>query len=337
MYPPLATAAKLTDTARRLFIGAYGFEDRQTGWCDLKGHSRGIVKDALVFKYKNPKGKNRVKDLKARLNALGADITSLEYDTAIPQSVEDLVSERLSSLDYDEIIVDISAMTKLLILLVLCKLENFSGVVRIVYSEAKEYLPSKREYDPKKRRMAISARYPSRGAEQVVRLRCLNSIRMQGQPIALVAFTSFNEQLVSHMLGSISPRRLLLINGRPPRADFAWRERATQDIHRRLWQEYDADNQLDRDGLLSRCASTLDYRETIARIEEIHKEHGQYERIICAATGSKMQAVGLAFAKLAHPDIQVEYPTPDSYYVKEVTSGVREVHEIVIRDFSILR
>lgn len=88
--------------------------------------------------------------------------------------------------------------------------------------------------------MAVAARYPSRGVEQVIRLRCLNSIRMQGQPVALVAFASFNEQLVSHMLGSISPRRLLLINGRPPRRDFAWRERATQDIHGRLWQEYDA-------------------------------------------------------------------------------------------------
>lgn len=93
-------------------------------------------------------------------------------------------------------------------------------------------------------------------------------------------------------------------------------------------------NPLDNKDLLKRYASTLDYRETIERIEEIYKEHGQYERIICAATGSKMQAVGLAFAKFMHPDIQVEYPTPDSYYIKEMTSGVRQVHEILIRNFS---
>ncbi|MCI0564262.1 MAG: hypothetical protein MN733_37790 [Nitrososphaera sp.] len=334
MYPPLVSAAKLTGASRRLFIGAYGFEDRQTGWCCLQGHVPGILKDALVFKYKNPKGKNRIRELRAYLESLGADIGNLQYDTGMPQPVEDEVSERLSSLDYDEVVVDISAMTKLLILLVLCKLENFSGVVRIIYSEAETYLPSESEYNSEKKGMAVAARYPSRGVEQVIRLRCLNSIRMQGQPVALVAFASFNEQLVSHMLGSISPRRLLLINGRPPRRDFAWRERATQDIHGRLWQEYDADNPLDNKDLLKRYASTLDYRETIERIDEIYKEHGQYERIICAATGSKMQAVGLACAKFMHPDIQVEYPTPDSYYIKEMTSGVRQVHEILIRNFS---
>jgi hypothetical protein len=45
--------------------------------------------------------------------------------------------------------------------------------------------------------------------------------------------------------------------------------------------------------------------------------YGQRERIICAATGSKMQTVGLFFAKAAHPDIHIEYPTPDSYFVSE--------------------
>ena len=116
--------------------------------------------------------------------------------------------------------------------------------------------------------------------------------------------------------------------------DFAWRERATQEIHNKLIDEYRVDNPTDEKGLLIRVASTLDYRESIDKLDEIHRQLGTYERIICAATGSKMQTVGLFFSKMAHPDIHVEYPMPDSYFVKGMSMGVRKVHEVVIHGFS---
>jgi len=150
----------------------------------------------------------------------------------------------------------------------------------------------------------------------------------------MVSFTSFNEQLARHILGTISPHRLLFINGRPPRKDFFWREQATQEIHRRLIEEYSADNPLNKQGLLKRVASTLNYIETVYKIESIHKRFGSHERIICAATGSKMQTVGLFFSKMIFPDIHIEYPTPDSYFVKGISKGVRKVHEVVIPRFS---
>jgi hypothetical protein len=136
------------------------------------------------------------------------------------------------------------------------------------------------------------------------------------------------------MLGTINPHRLLFINGHPPRKDFTWRERATQEIHEKLVDEYSSDNRLSKEGLLERVAGTLDYRESITRISEIHRQYGTYERIICAATGSKMQTLGLFFSKILHPDIHIEYPTPDSYYVKGHSEGVRKIHEVFIPAFS---
>lgn len=59
-----------------------------------------------------------------------------------------------------------------------------------------------------------------------------------------------------------------------------------------------------------------------------------YKRIMVAATGSKMQTVGLFFAKTIHPDIHTEYPVPDSYFIKGMSSGIRSRYEIVISDFS---
>jgi len=298
---------------------------------------RHAISAAFVFKYFHPKGPNRVEDLKAALRHIGASkIVNVRYDMLCPQPLEDTLPDQICLEDYDEVVVDISAMTKLLILLVLCRLREYAGTVRIVCSEAREYCPSKAEYDPVKGQMAVTARFPSRGAEQIVRLRCLSSIRMQGQPVTLVAFASFNEKLVSHMLGFISPHRLILINGRPPLAEYAWREHATHDIHKRLYQEYDTDNPLNDQGVLARATSTLDYRETVDELEKIYLQHGLFERIICAATGSKMQTVGLYFSKIMHPDLQIEYPTPDSYYFKDMTHGVRQVHEVIIDGFAAL-
>jgi hypothetical protein len=51
--------------------------------------------------------------------------------------------------------------------------------------------------------------------------------------------------------------------------------------------------------------------------------------LIAAATGSKMQTVGLALVKQVLPDIHVEYPTPKSYYVPdEDPYSVSTVQEI---------
>jgi hypothetical protein len=260
----------------------------------------------------------------------------IDYDASAPHSIENAIQvtfhDELSKTG--EIVVDISAMTKLLILITLIKLRSFRGTVRIVYSEAEDYCPDFEDYEKSKKSMKTIAKFPSRGFESVVRTRSLGSVRMQGQPVSMVAFTSFNEQLVRHMLGTISPHRLLFINGRPPRRDYKWREVATQEIHNQLIEEYSADNALDRKGLLKRVASTLDYRETYTRIDEIYSQFGTHERIICAATGSKMQTVGLFLAKLAHPDIHIEYPTPNSYFVEGISLGVRRVHEIVLPQFS---
>jgi hypothetical protein len=157
---------------------------------------------------------------------------------------------------------------------------------------------------------------------------------MQGQPVVLPAFTSFNARLLSHILGYITPHRLLLINGRPPRRSYRWREEATQYIHDRYRLEYSEDNPVDGGGLLKRWASTLHYRDTVRVFQDIYLKYGFLERIVCAATGSKMQTVGLFLAKVLYPDIQIEYPTPDSYLVNEMTTGVRTVHELYLPHFS---
>ena len=337
-FTGITPAEKLDSGSKRLFVGAYGFEQRAMGWMDSQQGGTDILNRAVLLHYVNTsKGRNRRQAFRRGLETLGAsNFTDVRYDVGDPYNIEASLS---STFDHElrhveEVIVDVSAMTKLAILVTLCRLRTFDGRLRIVYTEANDYAPTKLEYDDSKSHMETIAKFPSQGVKSIIRMRCLSSIRMQGQPVSLIAFASFNEQLVRHMLGTISPHRLFLINGRPPSEDFAWRERATQEIHGRLMNEYSSDNPVDAAGLLQRNISTLQYRETIACIDEIYSQVALHERIICAATGSKMQTVGLFFAKEKHPDIHIEYPTPDSYFTARMSTGIKRVHEINILSFA---
>jgi hypothetical protein len=334
ILPQLTKATVLRSGVRRMFIGAYGFEKRSLGWCRSQSLKEKPLSEALVFRYVHPKGPNKIEPLRGLLSALGAkNPKEIPFNYDNPQEIEDRLERSFENIASDEIVLDISGMTKILILATLCKLERFRGTLRVIYSEAEDYCPNKKQYETVKGQMAATAKFPSRGCEDLIRLRCLSSIRMQGQPVALVAFTSFNEKLVSHMLGHMSPHRLLLINGRPPREDYKWREVATQYIHQKYFLDYPHDNPLDNARLLKRVTSTLDYRETVLVLNGIYSIHGLYERIVCAATGSKMQTVGLFMAKILHPDIQVEYPTPDSYFVRGMSTGVRQIHELHLSNY----
>lgn len=340
--PELRTAQILESKRRRLFIGAYGFEHRTSGWLDYQKSQRDILNHALMFRYNPSKRQvnnpNKIYELQKALEAIGGHNKpdEIEYNWLMPQGIENDIEDYFDTRlkDFDDVIVDISSMTKFLILVCLCKLIRFHGTVRIIYSEAENYSPSIVEYEKSKEDMAFLAKFPSQGVRAIARARCLSSIRMQGQPITLIIFTSFNEQLVRHLLGTMNPHQLIFINGCPPREDFAWREAATQEIHKKLIEAYMADNPLGSNSLLINSVSTLNYIETVEKINKIYNELGSYERIICGATGSKMQTVGLFLAKVLHPDIHIEYPTPDSYYVEGLSTGIRKIHEIVIPSFS---
>lgn len=331
------SVTKLFSDRKRLFLGAYGFELRSLGWVGKQKGQKAIFGSALLIKYSNPKGKNLEKELRLALSKLCIKKPrDIPYNVNSPYDIENKLRDTLEPFfqDTEEIVIDISAMTKLLILVCLSVLSNFPGTIRIVYSEPEDYPPTKDEYKKSKEDMKMFAKFPTQGVESIIRMKCLSSIRMQGQPVTLVAFTSFNEQLVRHVLGTISPHRLVFVNGRPPRKDYKWREEATQEIHNSLINEYKSNNPINKNGLLERVTSTLHYGETIKSIHEIYKKFGLYERIICVATGSKMQTVGLFFSKILHPEIHIEYPTPDSYYAKGLREGVRNVYELEFLNFS---
>ena len=315
---------------RLIFVGAMGFEDRALEFPRrlAAATSQGVV---ISIRYIHPKGQNREAEFR-KLFSGNSDwqLRELNYSSRRAHEFENIFDRALRTVavtESDVVVVDVSAMKKFLILLVLLRLWKVKNVVRIVMTTALKYTPTKEEFDATMAKQGndvrVFAGQPSSGVSAILRSSCMTSTRMQGQPACAVAFTSFNEELIRHAIGTLNPRRLILINGMPPSKESAWRSMATQSIHSKLIEEYSSNNPIDPEsGLLRRTVSTLDYRDTVALLETIHSEYGLYERMIYFATGSKMQAVALAIHRLRHADVHIEYPTPDSYYFQEYSKEV---------------
>lgn len=339
MYLPELTSVNFDQSpdASCAFVFAMGFEDRALAIPALAANSMS-VKTVVGIKYTLPKGKNKETEASGLFSAATKSIIQVNYSSRKAHEFEYKIRSlcKTSLQDFSEVIVDISAMSKFLILVLIVTLLQENKRVRVVFASAKEYAPTQDEYEKVvskigEEQLTAFAGQPSSGISAILRSVCLSSTRMQGQPVCAVAFTSFNEELIRHSVGTLNPHRLILINGIPPKAGFSWRALATQKIHQKLINEYSDENPVsNKTGLLERSVSTLNYQETLNELLKIRKLFGTYERIIYFATGSKMQAVVLALLKAAFSDVHIEYPTPDSYYFQEYSKGVGEMWGFLI-------
>ena len=200
-------------------------------------------------------------------------------------------------------------------MLTLWVLKRVSAPVLVFYAEAKLYGPSEAEFNAAKK--GNSVHQPSlqifTGIHGVVRVDSLASVAMQGQPTAALVFMSFNDALTQSLLNTVYPTRLFLINGKPP--VHSWRESGMAWIHDQVRREWDEDNPLDLSfpDLPARSTSTLYYRETVLLLLNLYWELSTSYRILLAPAGSKLQAVGCSIVKALHPDVHIEYPSPQGF------------------------
>ena len=75
---------------------------------------------------------------------------------------------------------------------------------------------------------------------------------------------------------------------------------------------------------LDRCVSTLNYVETIDLLIRLFWQLSGDHRILLAPAGSKMQAVGCYLVKRLHPDIHIEYPSPEGFS-PEYSTGIGDI------------
>lgn len=323
-----------SEEKKRLLITSEGFEERS-----LSFMSQRIPKNfdkIIICKYYPPKESQYEKLLNIIQNHYSKktkfELVEVVYNRFEPFLFEIEMQNCLMNVSqtFEEIVLDISVMSKYMIMQIICLLKEYIGDLRIVYTEPMYCAPTQEDGFASEQNSATLL--PSVGVENIVRTPLLSSLVMQQSPSLLVAFLSFNEQLIRALLSECNPSRVLLINGVHPH--LLWREKATCNIHKTIIKENYHDNPVDENGQLIRKCSTLYYSETFELLANIYKSFGEDYRIILSPTGSKMQAVGCSLVKSSCEDIHIEYPTPESYYVAGYSSSeIRLIHQISFRNF----
>jgi len=326
--PVLEPCSTVPLGSRWILIHSPGFEDRTMSIVDLVSVSSGAA--AILLDYRPFNSKNRLDDVSAGLRNKGVHISDddiLIYDRFDPGDFEQRLARRISEIGADSVLLDISTMSKLAIILILRTCQELDIDVDILYASAKHYGPTKEEFE--RARDLNNLHQPTlqifTGVHGVVRVGSLASVAMQGQPTAALVFMSFNDLLTQSLLNTVYPTRLFLINGSPPK--LKWREEATAWIHEQVRREWSEDNPVVlKDGIYlpSRTVSTLEYRETFRLLTSLYWQLSAQYRILLAPAGSKMQAIGCFFVKALHPDIHIEYPSPEGF-LAEYSSGISDI------------
>jgi len=320
------------------FVFAMGFEDRALAIPEMQA-CNSKAKAMVGIRYTRPRGRNREEEAINLFSACSTPSHLLPYSERKAHEFEyklrGLCKKELR--DISDIVLDVSAMSKFLILVSTIVFLSEGKRTHIAFAAAKDYAPTKAEYDcvlsKSGDQLRAFAGQPTVGISEILRSVCLSSTRMQGQPVCAVAFTSFNEELIRHSIGTLNPHRLILINGVPPTQELYWRAAATQTIHQKLINEFSDENPINADtALLERTVSTYDYRESIYQLLNVRRDFGTYERIIYFATGSKMQTLALAIMKAAFDDVHIEYPIPESYFFTNYSVGVGDLSTVTIND-----
>ena len=322
-----------SNSNKKLLILAEGFEARSLSWINDK-ENKLIFDKSIICKYQYHT-KTRFDEVYiATKQHCSNDPDILEYSRFEPTVFEKTILEIVNGCKYyDEIFIDISVMSKMLIMIIMYSLKQFNGKLRIIYSEPKEWGPVKEKYEKalaqkEKEETGFWISLSSIGVSDVVRTLNLSSIIMQNNPTLLISFLSFNEQLIGALINEISPSRLQLINHSCKRQD--WREEAMVKIHNDVIHEYFGK---DVEPMLS--FDVLDYRAVFNELASIYREHCYDYRIIISPTGGKIHAIAAALLKLCCPDVHVEYPTPESYLFEDYSSEkTHAIHQIVFENFN---
>lgn len=282
------------------------------------GFSLGLVS------YLPQQPENREEELHTISQDADLQETRFVYDRENPAGMGEKLKEFTQG--FDRVFIDISGMSRLLIvqtLVALLSLEKHS--VAVIYGEAKDYPPSREQFEQDHREDVTRPvpGYLSSGIFEIAATPELSSVSMLGEAIRLIAFPSFDPAQLTNLLQELQPTYTEFIHGIPPAQENKWRTEAISKLNRSALDELR--------GKRDHETSTLDYREILYKLLQIYAERSMFDRLVVAPTGSKMQAVAVGLFRAALHDVQIVYPTPQVFTTpEEHTVGLRQLYQLDI-------
>ncbi len=332
--PNIQTVSFLEATADDWIVISAGFEDRALETLNRLVCYGSSQFNVLVISYLPHVEENHFGEIEQTCSRHGIKMFHLVYDRPNPFGFSEAFTKLLNQIS-GRLFLDVSAMSRFLIVQIIVALKNSSRAFNkatVLYAEALYYPPSKEDVNEvllhKQEYSPYRCMFLSSGVFEVISVPELASVALQGQPIRLICFPSFNTDQLQALRGELQPAYLSVIHGRPPLEENAWRLESIKRLNQ-------TENIMGREDFET---STLDYKETFELLLNIYSSHGAMERLIISPTGSKMQTVAVGLFRAFMDDIQVVYPVPRSFPApSNYTVGVRQLYSLSLDVFSILQ
>lgn len=328
--PELQTVEAFTFSSEDYLILCAGFEDRVLAAL-RSAVSNGAHFRVLLILYDPFFPENKANEIREICQTANLPVTELTYNRQEPAEFGSFLIGILTT-HSGNIFMDISGMSRLLIVQLLVALrkrpEGFANCF-IAYVEAQYYPPNKQEAEVElaksKSDPTFSIFFLSSGVFEVTLVPELSSYTLAGVQTRLITFPALDEHLLTALRAELQPSRYTFIEGLPPDIHNQWRQKVISEV-----------NHLDQIQNAERYqVSTLDYRETLACLQNLYAKYGVRERLLISPTGSKMQAVAVGIFRSYVEDIQIVYPTPRGFQRPEkYTEGIGKMHLVALAALS---
>ena len=329
--PLLETRDKFVLSPNDWLVMCGGFEDRALAILE-NAATNTTPFNVLLIHYKPYVANNRVDKIRRICSENSLNLSELSYNREEPSGFGDILVEALSIIGDGQVFIDISGMSRLLIVQALVAIKNRAqGFLNcfVAYVEAQDYPPTQEEATrilaQSDSALSFSVFFLSSGVYEVTLIPELSSSAPASAHTRLIAFPSLDAHQLTALRAELQPSRLSFIEGTPPAPHNGWRRQVIASA-----------NCLDKvQNAETYQTSTLYYEETLDCLLKLYAQHGIYERLLISPTGSKMQAVAVGILRSFVEDIQIVYPTPRDFLEPErYTSGVGKMHLLALETFS---
>lgn len=313
-----------------VYIGAAGFEDRALAVLDKAKQYEKTFEHVIGIEYEPFDSRNRKEEfqkLACKTVSNESNIKWVTYKRESPGEFSGALN-RICQIcsQVTHICLDISAMSKLLSLILLQALRDIDASLTIAYVEPEIYHPDEKEFKERMEEAKRTSKIPeflTSGVYKVITTSALSSVSMQSYSTALVAFPTFNHKLLSALQSEVTPQDLIILEGEPLRNFNKWRRSAVKQLNEQFYSL----------ATKTEVVSTFYYKQTVEQLEALYKEYQFTHEFVIAPANSKLQAVGVFFFKQMHPEVQIVYPTPKSFLFDQYTEGVMQIHQIPFSNF----
>jgi hypothetical protein len=305
-----------------LFLCALGFEDRCT-WIPQLISKKGKYKcgEVIYFEYStNPEDNevNRIELVEA-LRTFSDVVTPMQCDSEdFAATLQQILTRLCQREEYPKVTFDISVCSSKLLLTVLKNLCQFKVELRLVYSEADIYHPTKDELGQTKKEPGEEKFGLTRGVSRVFPSREYPGWNLDALPEAIIAFATFSPDRTKAMIAYIDENllqkpgdRVIWVIGKPHLEEDYWRIDHLVEVNEVSTQSQSFE------------VSTFDYKETLRTLHRIYKQYSSKYHLNITPLGSKMQCLGIALFCCMKPDVTIMFAPPVEYNASHYSEGCK--------------